>query len=47
MIVSWFRDGDPEPVYVRRFVETDETPADRLRREAEALAGPSLTVNGE
>ncbi len=41
MIVSWYRAGEPDPVYVQRSVEGDETPADRLRREAEALAAAS------
>lgn len=39
MVVSWSRRGLAEPAYVQRFfVDGDETPEERLRREAGALA---------
>jgi uncharacterized OsmC-like protein len=38
MIVSWFRAGQDEPVYVQRFAIDGELPEDRLRREAAELA---------
>ena len=41
MVVRWFRAGQAEAVYVQRFVDGPETPEERLRREAAALAEAS------
>lgn len=38
MLIRWFRDGVEEPVHVQRFSIEGETPEERLRREAQALA---------
>jgi uncharacterized OsmC-like protein len=39
MLVRWFREGEDAPACEQRFFLDDETPEERLRREAAALAG--------
>jgi uncharacterized OsmC-like protein len=44
MVVRWFREGQDEPVHVRRFAIDGETPEERLRREAAEAAVPQAAT---